>query len=338
MYVAHDKLSEISEQIQSGQTPEKTTVREFLSWFDAQRRGQVVVSHIRHKLKTFELVTFPDFEYAYIDQAISFRPLVPEEAESEAELQPLGMPRTDPTYRIGKLHSANQPPLSVKPDAGLEEAITLMLSNDYSQLPVMTTDRDVKGMISWSSIGSRLALGRQCSYVRDCMDQHVEISADTSLFDAIDTIVANQYVLIRSSDQLITGIVTTSDLSQQFRQLGEPFLLLGEIENYIRRMIQDRFDSEDLAQARDPADRERVVETAADLTFGEYLRLLEKPDKWSNLRLSIDRVTFVKQLEAIRNIRNDVMHFDPDGISPEDLDTLRLFVGFMQDLANIGVI
>lgn len=50
----------------------------------------------------------------------------------------------DPTYRIGKLASATRRPLSVSPDAKLDEVVTHMLTNDFSQLPVMTSRREVK--------------------------------------------------------------------------------------------------------------------------------------------------------------------------------------------------
>lgn len=332
------KLANISAQIDKGETPQQISVRDLLGWFSAQRRGYYKVQDIKQALKKYDLVTRPDFEFAYMGADISFSRSPREEPKVEKESEAVGERVGDPTYRIGKLASANMAPLSVKPDATLSEAITLMLSNDYSQLPVMTSERNVKGIISWSSIGSRLALSQPCEYVRDCMDQYVEISSETSLFDAIDDIVSNQYVLIRGMDNVITGIVTTSDLSVQFQQLGEPFLLLGEVENYIRRMIHDKFTPEELSDARDPEDSERAVNTVADLTFGEYVRLLENQDRWSNLSLSIDRTIFIKQLDQIRMIRNDVMHFDPDGIADSDLETLRDFVRFLQGLANIGVI
>src|SRR5205807_6075990 len=87
----------------------------------------------------------------------------------------------DPTSRISKLAAANRPVVSVGPDSTLQEAVTVMLSRDFSQLPVMTSDREVKGVISWASIGSRLGLGRQGSIVRELMDEHDEIRADSSL-------------------------------------------------------------------------------------------------------------------------------------------------------------
>jgi hypothetical protein len=229
--------------------------------------------------------------------------------------------------------------LSVKPDDLIAKAIALMIAHDYSQLPVMTSDREVRGIISWSSLGHQLALGKkECEHVRDCIVPHKEISSDTYIFAAVDDIIANQYVLIRNSEDVICGIVTTSDLSQEFRQLGEPFLLLGEIENYIRRMIKDKYTIDDLKEACDPSDATRDIKSPADLTLGEYLRLVENPDRWMKLGITIDRETFVNKLEEIRRIRNDVMHFDPDGIPEEDIGKLRDFVRLMQSLANVGAI
>jgi len=78
----------------------------------------------------------------------------------------------DPIYRISKLASSARKPLSVSPDTKLEEAVTHMLTNDFSQLPVMTSGRDVKGVITWTTIGSRLAMGKNCSVAREVMEQH----------------------------------------------------------------------------------------------------------------------------------------------------------------------
>ena len=35
--------------------------------------------------------------------------------------------------------------------------------------------------------------------------------------------------------------------------------------------------------------------------------------------MPIDRVTFVKDVDEVRRIRNDVMHFDPEGIDDDDV-------------------
>jgi hypothetical protein len=73
------------------------------------------------------------------------------------------------------------------------------------------------------------------------------------------------------------------------------------------------------------------------LTFGEYIRLLENPERWERLQLTIDRALFCKNLDRVRAIRNDVTHFDPDGITPDDLETLRKFTNFLKQLEVIRV-
>jgi len=331
------KLEEISRQIRDGIKPQPVTARTFISWFDAKRRTSWNVEYIRSRLKDTKLVTEPDFEYAYIDSEITLV-RAPQKKRGQETEELIHEVKNDPTYRIGKLASANNPPVSVKPDDNIFTATTLMIAHDYSQLPIMTSNREVKGVITWKSLASQFALGGGCKYVRDCMEPHKEISYDTYIFSAIDDIISNEYVLIRASDNVICGIVTTSDLSQQFRQLGEPFLLLGEIENYVRRMLLDKYTIDELQAACIPSEKERRIQRVSDLTLGEYVRLIENPDNWDKLSINIDRQVLVEKLEEIRQIRNDVMHFDPDGIAEQDLNKLREFVRLMQNLARFGAI
>ncbi|WP_410054380.1 CBS domain-containing protein, partial [Escherichia coli] len=132
--------------------------------------------------------------------------------------------------------------------------------HDYSQLPVMTSERDVKGVISWESIAPILALTQsESAVVRDYMKPHREINASDSIFSALPRIIEYAYVLVRSSDQRISGIITTTDLSSQFRQLSEPFLLLSEIENHIRKLIDGKFTKDELVSIVNPFDSERVI-------------------------------------------------------------------------------
>ncbi len=323
----HQRLKTIADELLTkGVVPPTETVRSLLRWFRAERRGDNILTTIRRTLAEVGLETDPDFEYAAaIDQEISFR-------VAGTSSGP------DATYRIGRLESANRKPLSIARDAILTEATTLMLLNDYSQLPVMTTDREVKGVISWKSIGSHLSMGKTCKLVRECMSQSVEvISSDVSLFSAIDVIVKNDFVLVRANDKSICGIVTASDLSSQFRQLAEPFLLIGEIESHVRRLIHGKFRVQELQKVDDSGDASRSIDGVEDLTFGEYVRLLENENRWSKLNLKgVHRCQFVKGLDRVREIRNNVMHFDPDGLGEDDLKTLRDFTRFLRSLRELS--
>lgn len=334
MSLFNDKLEQISEQLRKGVVPPKETVRSFLLWFGAARRGYRVVRKIRIILQRHGIVTVPDFEYAYIDGYLSFQ------ADSGRSLveAPSGTAIADPTHRIGRLEAANKPPVSIKPDATLQQAVTLMMTNDFSQLPVMTSIREIKGVVSWKTIGSRLALKRQCSTVRDCMEPAHVVLYEDSFFSAISTIANHDYALVQASDRSICGIVTASDFNDQFRKLAEPFLLVGEIENGIRRMLHGKFLAKELEEAKAPGDTARPIEGIADLTFGEYIRLIENEARWKKVKLEVDRIEFVSRLNKVREIRNDVMHFDPDGLEDSDMEALREFANFLKRLRDVGAV
>jgi CBS domain-containing protein len=357
-----DELRAHALKIQSNEPGDGVTTRTLLAWFGAQRRGYRVVHQIRRALRELGLATEPDFRFSWLDGAIHFLAEEPEvdlEAEGQITEQPAAAPAAeepalaqqapeamphlvggavaDPTHRIGQLDAANRGVVFVAPNDSIERAITLLLANNYSQLPVMTSSREVKGMVTWESIGRRLLLAGSCARVYDCMGRHHEIGADDSLFAAIPEIVEYQYVLVRAADKQITGIVTAADLSVQFRQLAEPFLLLGEIENQIRRLIEHRFTEEELAAGKDPGDTERTIASVADLSLGECVRLLENEERWQKLGLRIDRGEFVKEAHRIRTIRNDVMHFEPDPMSVDELSLLRRFAEFLSTLSEFVV-
>ncbi len=191
--------------------------------------------------------------------------------------------------------------------------------------------------MSWRSIGNLLTMGKECATVKDCMEPHYEMRGTSSMFEVIRVLTQHECVLVRDGNNTISGIVTAADISQQFRTLSEPFLLLGDIENNLRSLIERSLSLEDLKAARDPSDTKRSVESASDLSFGEYVRLLENPDHWRKLKLQLDRVVFTRSLSDVRLIRNDVMHFDPDGITEEQLATLRQFSTFLDRLQRLMI-
>ena len=207
-----------------------------------------------------------------------------------------------------------------------------MHMNGYSRLPVMKTERDVSGIVTWESIGTRLSLGRECSFVSQCMEPAEVIPGDTRLFDAIRKVAENGYVLVRSKDKTITGIVTATDLSHQFGQLAEPFLFVGEIEGHLRNLIHGKFTLDQLQAA---SGNDRPIAGSADLTFGGYCRLLENKDNWKLLELNVDRAEFTKHLQSVRKIRNDVMHFNPDGLDDDQRKNIRNVARFFDQLARM---
>ena len=216
-----------------------------------------------------------------------------------------------------------------------------MLQHDFSQLPVMQGEREVRGVVTWKSIGSRLALGQGCTSVKDCREDARIIDLNRTLFEGISTIVEFGYVLVRDQqDRRITGIVTASDLSLQFQELSEPFLLLREIELHIRQVLSRKLVAADFEILNSQQFTNRRLDGVEDLTIGQYITLFQNQQIWNKLEINIDPKEFAQLLEEVRAIRNEVMHFDRDPMTKDQLDTLKRAARFMQRLyellPNIG--
>lgn len=345
-----NELIENAQKAVAAGTEVKTTVRLLLEAFGGQRRRANIVENIRADLAKAGLVTVPDFTSTWIDAEIAIvsTPQEPPPANAdgavelpaavEAAAPPVAAPK-EAMQLIRMLSAANRGVISVKPQDTLEMAVTLMLANDFSQLPVMIGSRELKGVLSWKSIGGRLAQRTKLLTVSDAMEPGIVVRETDSLFDVTALIIKNDFVFVASSpDNRITGIVTATDLSEQFQTLSEPFLLIGQIENQIRKLMDGRFDLDALRAAcheKDP-DRAGRIHGVADLNFGEYMRILEVEANWAKLNFVADRATFIKEMDKVREIRNDVMHFDPDGIEEEQFVQLRRFSKFLTSLERLS--
>ncbi|MCY3930449.1 MAG: CBS domain-containing protein [Acidobacteria bacterium] len=299
------------------------TPRGLLREFNAQRRGRYVVAGIRNALEQSGLHTVPDFDRVWIDS-----PIIIELRDKTTA--------NDPTIRVDALPAAHQEPTVVHPDWPVRCAKTLMSINDFSQLPVTDEKRrKIRGVISWQSIGDRPALGRHIqgtTLVRHLMDTDVsEVSYDAPLLDAVAVISRHGYTLVRGKENSITGIVTATDVVQMFVDLAEPFLLLGEIEGYLRTVASGKFTPEQLAEA---CRRTEPDATAGldDLDLGGYCQLFGKEEHWrKTFGSELCRRIFIKRLHEVRQVRNDVMHFSPDDPSHEELQMLRRLTRFFRN-------
>ena len=310
-------------------TPVKLTARELTAKFGFLRRKHWLVSHVRNKLDELDLVMNPDFSSVHIGTEI----LIQWESGSDALDTDQ---KSDPTPRIGVLEAANNEPTCVNPQDEISIATTLMQLYGYSQLPVMPTKYKLDGIISWESIGARLSHGNELKSVKDFMEPAIEIPITTPMFDAINTIVEHGYVLVRGDKNAITGIITASDLSNQFKSMTGPFILIGEIEEHLRRLIHRKFTLEELKCSASGDSSNDDISGAADLTFGNYCHLLQNRDNWRKLNLNIDRAVFNERLERVREIRNDVMHFNPEGLDDSDTMELLDMARFFQNLVRMG--
>jgi predicted transcriptional regulator len=240
--------------------------------------------------------------------------------------------RGDPTHRVFLLDSARKPVVCVSSDATVAHAFTLMMSNNYSQLPVMDDRTNVEGIFGWRSFGKTVARGVNCTKVVEAMEPAATVELTDSIFEAFAVVASRDYVLVRDKDKSITGIVTAYDVSDLFAKLSEPFLLLEEIEKRIRVLLKKHVTPEELRNVNERRRSGTEPTSLEELTFGSYVKLIENPEIWSRLGFRLDQTTFVKLADEVREARNELVHFRPLGISEQRRETLRRFAQFLRDL------
>jgi predicted transcriptional regulator len=313
---------EIVKEIQENKGKEfEMSPRDFLSYFHCEKRTKGNNARIDNFLDSKNLETNPHFSTVWIDGSIKLKHKARARSKSDK----------DPILRISILPSANKHPVTLNRDSNISDAITLMMMHNYSQLPVMSNPKSIAGLITWETIGVGITNGKTSKSVKDFLKLNVVIlELDTPLLEAIKTVIKEEIVLVQKKDKSLSGIVTITDISSQFFTLTEPFLLLEKIENLIRLLLDEKFLLEDLKSVCN--NEEEQAEFIDDLTFGQYIRLIENETNWQKLNLNIERVPFVKQLDKIRIIRNDIMHFNPEGITTEQRDDLNNMANFLTEL------
>ncbi len=329
---------EILEEVQKSKKPKKTFPYVATEYLEVSRRGWKVVEAVNKMLEDHDLLCEPNFGSAWYYGEIEIKP----KPKVTAGRAINSNEETDPTPRLNLLKAANLTKIkesgkgngliSVSKDTLISKATTLMILHDFSQLPILSGERDVEGVVSWKSIGRALALGKHCVTVSDCKEEVTVLNYDEPLFRAVKFVLDNDFVLVRQKDKTISGIVTATDIGEQFIAMAEPFLIIEQIENHIRTILDQKFGAEELISNEGAFANPKEINSLADLTFGQYVRIFQDPKKFEKLNINIDRATIVKQLDEVRNIRNDVMHFNPDGITDKGLEVLRQTVSFLHTI------
>ncbi len=320
-----NKLKKIVQEIKETDKEFEITSRELFSFFDFGKRTKGNRREVDEFLNGNQLEVVPDYMKSEMDEKVTLRHK--KRARSKKDIKPV--------RSIGLLDSANKLPVTVTREAKLKEAITLMMMHNFSQLPVVSGSRTVYGAVTWESIGYALTNGSKSDLIKDFISTDVTIvDYHTPLLDAVSIVLENRFVLVQKSDKSLCGIVTLTDISNQFLIVSEPFILLEQIENHIRQILDGKFLVNELQEFCNIGDYVRDFEYIDDLSFGDYIRIFQKPENWDRLQLNIEQTHFIKHLDKIREIRNDIMHFDPDGISVGQKEELIKMAKFLAEVVK----
>ncbi len=303
--------------------PERITVRELLKLWGATDRGDQV-NQIEADLANHGLVTSPGFRAVTLDTLVSLT-TPPDEPEETATADVL--PATEDDEGGGdldvRLTVGNLTPLdgvaSVGPNSSLEEAITEMLLNDFSQLAVLSGPRNPRGAVTWRSIAQAMHRKPDAT-VADAIVRAEVVAYDRDLFDVLPTLQQREFVLVTNEGRAVMGIVTTADVARRYGEMATPFFQLGELDQTLRWILRCALDIPTVQPLCG-----RTIENFDQLAFGDYQRILENKDVWDRLGWPLDRQRFIFRLDRIRQIRNSVMHFHPDPVSEDAVEKLRNF-------------
>jgi CBS domain-containing protein len=339
-------LSSAKEAAESG-SPRQMTVRELIGIWGARGRDFDVNERVDADLGNNGMTTTPDFRAVTLDDTVDIV-LTTQVTDGEASLSATGTMSADATVSgpgelagsddesawdhgltIGNLPSASRKICAVAPDATFEEAITLMLTNDYSQLAVMTGLRDLKGAVSWKSI-ARARNANPGAKLSAAIIKASDVTYTADLIGFLPVIQSQEFVFVRGVDKTLTGIVTLADVVQVYGEMASPFFMIGRIDQSLRRIIEAAYPMSTITPL---CDREgmRDLSTCDQLTMGDYQRILENPDCWTSLGWSLDRKTFCARLEEIVQVRNKLMHFNSDPLPDGVVSILQNFINLLKE-------
>lgn len=297
-------------------------VRDLINMWGYKRRGATLIHVIEQEMQKRGLVSIPDIASAdyYGDVKI-----LDQRDENPQEDPIVGWP-------ISSVLDENAVIVGVTPDVRLGEIETVMVMKNYSQIPVFRrTNRDLLGSITWRSI-ARWHGDRNSAAAKDVMSPggYVAKSSDPLLMH-IPAIIENEFIYIESPSGEIVGILTATDLAESFLETSGPFIKIGEIEQRIRRLV-DRLTVPEIREAKNADDANREVHGADDLSFGEYVRALENPVKWTSVDAGFERGPIIENLKDVNKTRNDVMHFRPRPLEPEKVKALDWCLNWLREI------
>lgn len=315
-----------------GTKPEKQTVRVFLQRFDMRRRSSENIRYINEVLAELGLKTNPHYESTYIDGEIEI------ELSDSQELTKINN-LEDPILRVSSLKAANNRPISVFAEDSPQKALSIMIANNFSQLPVIEKNEygsKTIGLFTWQTYSMGIYLKRDIQVVRKSMKHCYVVSDSEPLEKVVDLILEHECVLVKDQEGFVKGIITDADLSYEFRNLSDGFLAVKEIESTIRNIINAKLHLSEIKSIRIGSRFvNETLEDVSKLYFSEYEKIFANDTFWQKLSLPFDRDYFISLLKMVKSARNDIMHFSKDIEESENYKAIYPLRQLLQSLDGV---
>jgi len=324
------------------------TVREIIANFQRERRGSNTVFTIRRALHRLGMTTNPRFYSVNLDCLVELVPSVTHQTgdeEQEDARQPIvtfGMLKCVEDQRAirGRVRTGNgmgYPKWTVEPNDSITEAAILLASDNVDFVPVGKDEQNITGVICWDDIAMQDILSRKRDSVTcgKICKKPVFVDQSDSVYDKKDEISKHGHVLVRDVDKRTFAVVRASDLTIELLRLTENFLLLQEIENLLRLMLEmTELTIEEIRPFVEERRRSKIM-SLDQLQFSEYSQILnrhivkQRLEEGYNIPSDMTEYVAIQLVENVRKVRNAVVHFHPDEnntLAQQELVSCRDFI------------
>lgn len=224
-------------------------------------------------------------------------------------------------FPVKQLLKDKEPPLCITKEAKVRDALSLMVQNDYSQLPIVDEKGDLVGIITEQIIISMYFHTSGMVSLMDltidhCQIKPVTISADSDIFEALDLLRDNYAIVVVESGKP-HGILTAYDTTHFFCDLSEGLILIEDIEVTLRRYIEHIFPTEHALNAAlmrafkgNKQDPTRPARSYDELSYNEHIQLIITEENWGSFSTYLGpKDLFIRLMTQVGQTRNQLAHF-----------------------------
>lgn len=233
-------------------------------------------------------------------------------------------------HRINRVIPASQELQIVSHDCKIRDALKLMATKNYSQLPVKSAGKIV-GVFSYK--GFAQFIGRKNANhwqtlgcdpgdltVDNCYEKVSFVSLTDEMTSVMDLLDRDGSVLIGTSEHL-HGILSGIDLARYLHSIAGSYVLILEIELCLRALIRRQLSAEQIAQAATAVlsslyegKLHKIPKTLESMTFDNYRSIIVHPQYWTIFSelFGKNKVIFQAKLIEISELRNQIFHFKRD--------------------------
>lgn len=205
-------------------------------------------------------------------------------------------------------------------------ALTIMIANGFSQVPVRSGSKRVVGVVTWRSLACHnVEADTTVDNVREPIPGGTMFLLTTPVVDVLDLVFSDDFVLTCNREDELRGIVTASDMTLWAKHASKAFLAVAEIERHFRGVLSNvepgLLNSTTLTATANTSTADGVHQPDS-WTFARYRSFFDgDDDAWFALPQEqmwsrIDRREFRKRLREANDARNRAFHFRSDRDDP----------------------